>query len=128
MPELDQVQTRQMAQLLSSTPVVGELGALFAQAGHELYLVGGPVRDALLGLLQHDLDFTTSARPDEIERLLRSWTRAVWDIGKDFGTIGARRTSQGVDWQIEITTFRADVYRSDYEPAPRPERPTSAGH
>ena len=102
-----------MAQLLSSTPVVGELGALFAQAGHELYLVGGPVRDALLGRLQHDLDFTTSARPDEIERLLRSWTRAVWDFGKDFGTIGALRTSQGVDWQIEITTFRADVYRSD---------------
>ncbi|MFC6359207.1 CCA tRNA nucleotidyltransferase [Luteococcus peritonei] len=102
-----------MAQLLSSTPVVGELGALFAEAGHELYLVGGPVRDALLGRLQHDLDFTTSARPDEIERLLRSWTRAVWDIGKDFGTIGARRKSQGVDWQIEITTFRADIYRSD---------------
>jgi len=112
-PELDQVQTRQMAQLLSSTPVVGELGALFAAAGHELYLVGGPVRDALLGRLQHDLDFTTSARPDEIEALLRGWTKAVWDIGKDFGTIGAQTKSQGTTWQIEITTVRADVYRSD---------------
>ncbi len=113
MPELDQDQTQRMTELLCSTPVVDELGALFAGAGHELYLVGGPVRDALLGHLQHDLDFTTSARPDQIEALLRSWTKAVWDIGKDFGTIGARRRSQGVDWQIEITTFRADVYRSD---------------
>ncbi|MEL4504815.1 CCA tRNA nucleotidyltransferase [Luteococcus sp. H138] len=102
-----------MARLLASTPVVGELGRLFADAGHELYLVGGPVRDALLGVLQHDLDFTTSARPDDIEKLLRGWTKAVWDIGKDFGTIGAKKTSQGVDWQIEITTFRADIYRSD---------------
>ncbi|MEL4356456.1 MULTISPECIES: CCA tRNA nucleotidyltransferase [unclassified Luteococcus] len=102
-----------MAGLLASTPVVGELGQLFADAGHELYLVGGPVRDALLGVLQHDLDFTTSARPDDIEKLLRGWTKAVWDIGKEYGTIGAKKRSQGVDWQIEITTFRADSYRSD---------------
>ncbi|MGO4958411.1 CCA tRNA nucleotidyltransferase [Luteococcus sp. Sow4_B9] len=102
-----------MAHLLASTPVVGELGRLFADAGHELYLVGGPVRDALLGVLQHDLDFTTSARPDDIEKLLRGWTKAVWDIGKDFGTIGAKKRANGVEWQIEITTFRADIYRSD---------------
>lgn len=111
--ELNDAQTAQMARLLASTPVVGELGQLFANAGHELYLVGGPVRDALLGVLQHDLDFTTSARPDDIEKLLRGWTKAVWDIGKDFGTIGAKKKSQGGEWQIEITTFRADIYRSD---------------
>ena len=89
MPDLDNEQNARMAKLLAATPVVGELGALFAAAGHELYLVGGPVRDALLGRLQHDLDFTTSARPDQIEKLLRGWTKAVWDIGRDFGTIGA---------------------------------------
>lgn len=111
--ELNDAQTAQMARLLASTPVVGELGQLFANAGHELYLVGGPVRDALLGVLQHDLDFTTSARPDDVEKLLRGWTKAVWDIGKDFGTIGAKKKSQGGEWQIEITTFRADIYRSD---------------
>ncbi|WP_394275956.1 CCA tRNA nucleotidyltransferase [Luteococcus sp.] len=112
-PALTSQQTDKVAQLLASTPVVGELGELFAAAGHELYLVGGPVRDALLGVLQHDLDFTTSARPDEIEKLLRGWTKAVWDIGKDFGTIGAQKKSAGTTWQIEITTFRADIYRSD---------------
>ena len=113
MPDLDNEQNARMAKLLAATPVVGELGALFAAAGHELYLVGGPVRDALLGRLQHDLDFTTSARPDQIEKLLRGWTKAVWDIGRDFGTIGAKKKSQGVEWQIEITTFRADIYRSE---------------
>ena len=113
MPSLTQAQTNAVEQLLRISGLIDQLGHLFEDAGHRLYLVGGSVRDALLGHLGHDLDFTTSARPDQIEALLRSWTKAVWDIGKDFGTIGARRRSQGVDWQIEITTFRADVYRSD---------------
>ncbi len=95
------------------SPVVAELGALFSSAGQELYLVGGSVRDALLGELGQDLDFTTSARPDEIERLLRRFTRSVWDIGKDYGTISASKHVDGADWIIEITTFRADTYRSD---------------
>ncbi|HIW28793.1 MAG TPA: CCA tRNA nucleotidyltransferase [Candidatus Luteococcus avicola] len=99
--------------MLQATPVVAELATLFQQAGHELYLVGGPVRDALLGVVQHDLDFATSARPDDVEALLRGWTKAVWDIGKDFGTIGAKKTSNGVEYQVEVTTFRADVYRGD---------------
>ncbi len=99
--------------MLQATPVVAELATLFQQAGHELYLVGGPVRDALLGVVQHDLDFATSARPDDVEALLRGWTKSVWDIGKDFGTIGAKKTSNGVEYQVEVTTFRADVYRGD---------------
>ena len=104
--------------LLAATPVVGELGGLFADAGHDLYLVGGSVRDVLLGSLVHDLDFTTSADPNTTERLLRSYAEAVWDIGKDFGTISAKKTTTDafdnpVEWIIEVTTFRADSYRSE---------------
>jgi len=100
-------------------PVLTELGDAFAGAGHELYLVGGSVRDALLGRLGHDLDLTTSARPDDIERLLTRFARAhngaVWDIGKGFGTIGCHvRADDGdgvpTDWVIEVTTFRSDAY------------------
>ena len=113
MPSLSQAQSNAVTELLRITPAVGELGRLFADAGHELYLVGGSVRDALLGRLGNDLDFTTSARPDETERLLRTFTKAVWDIGKQWGTIGARKQAGGTDWIIEITTFRADAYRSE---------------
>ncbi len=113
MPSLTQAQSNAVAELVRITPAVGELGRLFAKAGHELYLVGGSVRDALLGRLGNDLDFTTSARPDETERLLRSFTKAVWDIGKQWGTIGARKRVGDTDWIIEITTFRADAYRSE---------------
>ena len=89
--------------------VLGELGTLFADAGHELYLVGGPVRDALLGRFargERDMDFTTDARPEEIQRILRPWAEAQWDTGIEYGTIGAAR---GED-RVEITTFRADTY------------------
>ncbi|MDN4473866.1 CCA tRNA nucleotidyltransferase [Demequina zhanjiangensis] len=87
-------------------PQVAELGELFASAGHELALVGGPVRDAFLGRSSADLDFTTSASPDETERLLKRWTSATWDMGRAFGTIGGRRG----DVVAEITTYRADEY------------------
>jgi poly(A) polymerase len=87
-------------------PVVDELGALFDGAGHELALVGGPVRDAMLGRRHNDLDLTTSARPDEIERLLGGWADATWDIGRAFGTIGSRKG----DFQVEITTYRSEEY------------------
>ncbi|RRD45806.1 CCA tRNA nucleotidyltransferase [Tessaracoccus sp. OH4464_COT-324] len=99
-----------MQQLLRIAPVIDELGRLFGEAGHELYLVGGSVRDALLGSLGHDLDFTTSARPEATHELLKHFTKSTWDVGKDFGTIGALKRSEGTDWQIEVTTFRADAY------------------
>lgn len=83
-----------------------ELAASFADAGHDLALVGGPVRDAFLGRSSADFDFATSARPDETERLLAKWTSATWDMGREFGTIGGTRDGL----VVEITTFRADEY------------------
>jgi poly(A) polymerase len=87
-------------------PVADELAGRFAAAGHRLYLVGGTVRDAVLGRLGNDLDFATDARPEEIKRLVSGWADAVWDTGIAFGTIGARRNGT----ECEITTFRADTY------------------
>src|SRR5918997_1879246 len=95
---------------LQTAPVVDRLGALFADAGHELHLVGGSIRDALLGELGHDLDFTTSARPDTVEALLRRFSPAVWTIGKEYGNIGCRVHEAGADWVIEVTTYRSDAY------------------
>ena len=109
-PALSQVQANAVEQLMRIAPVVDRLAALFAAAGHSLYLVGGSVRDALLGRLGHDLDFTTSARPDAIEALLRKFSRAVWTIGKEYGTVGCKVTDAGGAWVIEVTTFRSDAY------------------
>ncbi|GFG53415.1 CCA tRNA nucleotidyltransferase [Mycolicibacterium agri] len=86
--------------------VLRELGRLFADAGHEVYLVGGSVRDALLGRLGGDLDFTTDARPDQMQKFLRPWADALWDTGIEYGTLGV---GKGED-RLEITTFRADSY------------------
>ena len=69
-------------------PAIMELGTIFHEAGEELALVGGPVRDAFLGVTPHDFDMTTSARPERTEELLAKWGNATWDIGKEFGTIG----------------------------------------
>ncbi len=92
--------------MVSIGPVAEDLAARFAAAGHRLYLVGGSVRDALLGREVADLDFTTDARPDAVLSLLRGWTDAIWDTGIAFGTVGARRHGT----TVEITTFRADAY------------------
>jgi poly(A) polymerase len=86
-----------------------ELAPRFAAAGHRLYLVGGVVRDAVLGRSHFDLDFTTDARPDEIEALVTGWADAVWTQGKRFGTIGLRRRGRN----MEITTHRAEAYSPD---------------
>lgn len=91
---------------LAQTPILAELGRIFAAAGEEVAIVGGPVRDALRGQRDNDWDLTTSARPDRIESLVAAWADAVWDIGRDFGTIGLRKD----DRQIEITTYRSDAY------------------
>ena len=114
MPELTSTQRSALEQVRTSSPTVLRMAELFAGAGHELYLVGGPVRDALLGRSGNDLDFTTSARPDEIERLLRQLSSAIWDMGRDFGTIGCAVTEpDGRKLLIEVTTFRSDAYSSD---------------
>ncbi len=92
--------------MLEIAPVVDELGTRFAAAGHEIALVGGPVRDILLGRGSKDLDFATSALPDVVEQLLTGWANHIWDIGKAFGTIGCRKG----DWVLEITTYRSESY------------------
>jgi poly(A) polymerase len=92
--------------VLDANAFLADVGELFASAGHELAVVGGPVRDAVLGRPGNDWDFATSARPDDIERIARSWADAVWDVGREFGTIGLRKG----DHQLEITTYRTDEY------------------
>jgi poly(A) polymerase len=87
-------------------PVAEELAERFADAGHQLYLVGGSVRDALLDRLGTDLDFATDARPEQVRKLVTGWADAIWDTGIAFGTIGA--TKRGAT--CEITTFRSDAY------------------
>lgn len=106
------MQRRALAVLTQMAPTAVELGEVFRDAGHELSLVGGPVRDAFLGRASSDLDFATSATPDETQRLLAAWGDAHWDIGKEFGTIGAKRFARGAAEEIvvEVTTYRTDEY------------------
>ena len=94
-----------MAMLVEETR---PLASAFAAAGFRLYLVGGVVRDAIVGRLadEHDLDFTTEARPDDIERVLHPVASAVWTQGKRFGTIGAKVAGR----TVEVTTHRAEAY------------------
>lgn len=105
-PTLDVLRTRAGALWAALPADVHDLARRFDEAGHELALVGGPVRDAFLGRSSADFDFATSARPDDIERVLKGWTRSTWDMGRQFGTIGGRRG----DLVVEITTYRADEY------------------
>ncbi|MET0132040.1 MAG: CCA tRNA nucleotidyltransferase [Kibdelosporangium sp.] len=95
-----------VVELLRVSPVADELAALFAKAGHSLFLVGGSVRDALLGRIGTDLDYTTDARPEQVLRLVAGWADAIWDTGIAFGTVGASKNGL----TCEITTFRADAY------------------
>ena len=104
--ELTAAQRNAVAELLRVSPVADELGRRFAAAGHELHLVGGSVRDALLGRLGDDLDFCTDAHPDQTLRILKGWAEAIWETGREFGTIGAQRDGL----RLEITTFRAEAY------------------
>lgn len=95
-----------LAVVAQHAPQAIELGQVFAEAGHALALVGGPVRDAFLGHASADLDFATSAPPEETERILARWGDAHWDMGREFGTIGARRG----DAVVEVTTYRTETY------------------
>src|ERR671934_1423705 len=104
--ELTAAQRRAVAELVRVSPVADELGRRFAAAGYELHLVGGSVRDALLGRLGDDLDFATNARPEQTLKVVEGWAEATWTTGAEFGTIGAAR--KGL--RLEITTFRAEAY------------------
>jgi poly(A) polymerase len=90
-------------------PIAEELGNRFEKAGHELYLVGGSVRDALRGIPPKDLDFATDARPNAAVRILQGWADHRYLTGIRFGTVGARKG----ELQVEITTFREEVYPED---------------
>ena len=105
-PSVEQLRRIALHVLTNLSLDVVDLGRRFADAGHELALVGGPVRDAFLGATSHDLDFATSAHPDETERILAGWADAHWDVGRDFGTIGATKG----DDVVEVTTYRSESY------------------
>jgi poly(A) polymerase len=97
---------QRIAALVHSEPALLALARRFTSAGHQLAIVGGPVRDALMDRASQDWDLTTSARPEVIEELIAGWADAVWDVGREFGTIALRKGSA----QIEITTYRSDEY------------------
>src|SRR3954469_13420830 len=104
--ELTAAQRQAVAELMRISPVADELGRRFAAAGHELHLVGGSVRDALLGRLGDDLDFCTDAHPDQTLIVVKGWADGIWETGREFGTIGVQK--RGL--RIEITTYRAEAY------------------
>ena len=111
MPEVTDAEllTRAAVELNRHGHVLREIGGRFALAGRNLYLVGGSVRDAMLGRLTTDttdLDFTTDARPEEIQHIVRPWADALWDTGIEYGTVGVGKAGH----RLEITTFRADSY------------------
>jgi len=99
-------QQRALSALVTATPAALELGRRFRAAGHDLYLLGGSVRDVLRGIAPQDLDFATSARPEECKAVLQRWADNVWLTGIRYGTVSAAR--DGVT--VEVTTYRADVY------------------
>jgi poly(A) polymerase len=103
---MTRVQSSVAEELDRIAPVIDELGRRFREAGEELALVGGSVRDAMLGRHQSDLDFATSARPVRTEQLLTGWADSMWDMGRAFGTIGCRKGA----WHVEITTYRSESY------------------
>ena len=106
--------TNAAAQLAISTltkqaPEATNLAIAFKAAGFKLALVGGPVRDAILGRLGNDLDFTTDAHPKDCEKILNKWADSVWDIGAAFGTVAGKKG----DITVEVTTYRSESYEAD---------------
>jgi poly(A) polymerase len=95
--------------LTKQAPAATSLATAFKAAGFKLALVGGPVRDAILGRLGNDLDFTTNAHPKESEKILKKWADSVWDIGAAFGTIAGKKG----EITVEITTYRSENYEKD---------------
>ena len=95
-----------IASLIKRAPLASSLAQSFAAQGFRLALVGGPVRDALLGRLGNDLDFTTDARPEDTKKILQAWAENVWDTGIEFGTVAGKRG----DTTVEVTTYRTESY------------------
>ena len=95
--------------LTAQAPEATKLAIAFKAAGFKLALVGGPVRDAILGRLGNDLDFTTDAHPKDCEKILNKWADSVWDIGAAFGTVAGKKG----DITVEITTYRSESYNLD---------------
>jgi poly(A) polymerase len=95
-----------IASLIKRAPLASSLAQSFAAQGFRLALVGGPVRDALLGRLGNDLDFTTDARPEVTKKILQGWAENVWDTGIEFGTVAGKRG----DTTVEVTTYRTESY------------------
>lgn len=98
-----------LASLVERAPLASSLAAAFAAKGYRLALVGGPVRDAILGRLGNDLDFTTDAHPLESKKILKGWAESVWDTGIEFGTVAGKRG----DTTVEVTTYRSETYDKD---------------
>ncbi len=98
-----------IASLIKRAPLASSLAQSFAAQGYRLALVGGPVRDALLGRLGNDLDFTTDARPEITKKILQGWAENVWDTGIEFGTVAGKRG----DTTVEVTTYRTESYDPD---------------
>lgn len=98
-----------LATLIEKAPLASSLAAAFKEKGFRLALVGGPVRDAILGRLGNDLDFTTDAHPLETKKILKKWAEHVWDTGIEYGTIAGRRG----DTTVEVTTYRTEKYEED---------------
>jgi poly(A) polymerase len=92
--------------LLEKVPVASSLATAFSDAGFTLALVGGPVRDAILGRLGNDLDFTTNARPSETKKILNKWADSIWETGAAFGTIAGKKGEH----TVEVTTYRSENY------------------
>jgi poly(A) polymerase len=109
-PDSDPPTSRQLqaaaALLAARSPRVTELGELFLAAGHELALVGGPVRDAFLDRESGDFDLTTDAPPQRVLDVVGDWADQVWSVGIEYGTVGLRKGSD----HFEITTYRAERY------------------
>ncbi len=95
--------------LIERAPLASSLAQAFSAKGYTLALVGGPVRDAILGRLGNDLDFTTNAKPEESKKILHGWAEHVWDTGIAFGTVAGKLG----DTTVEVTTYRSDVYDKD---------------
>lgn len=95
-----------IASLIERAPLASSLAQSFAEQGFRLALVGGPVRDALLGRLGNDLDFTTNAKPDETKKILKTWADNIWETGIEYGTVAGKRG----DTTVEVTTYRSESY------------------